>query len=159
MDFGKLMESSQMPDEKPSFNAMDFSTALDFVPPEFLAWLESLSGSGKEDLILVPDREWIYLGQIREVVAGQKQVALRWGRISRKNLKKEIANAPVGGLGLVTVIVCGDFEKAQTVELAAWLTKQARKKDFSFISMTGAATTKEAINNLMNWRPPLIGTA
>jgi hypothetical protein len=37
--------------------------------------------------------------------------------------------------------------------------KQACKKDFNLISMTGPATTKEAINNLMNWRPPTFGTA
>jgi hypothetical protein len=132
---------------------------MDSVPPELLAWLESLSGPGKEDLILIPDREWIYLGQIREVVAEQNQIAMRWGQISRKNLKKDIASAPTGELGLITVIVCGDFERAQTAELTVWLNKQARKKTFSLISMTGPKTTKEAVNNLMNWRPPTFGTA
>jgi hypothetical protein len=138
-------------------NATDFSTALDSVPPEFLARLESLSDPDKEDLILVPDGEWIHIGQIRQTE--QNQIAARRGQISRKNLKKGIANAPMGALGLVTVILCGDFERARTAELTIWLTKQAREKNFSLVSMTGPATTKEAVNNLMNWRPPTFGTA
>jgi hypothetical protein len=77
----RLSGGDVMTNEAVVRNAMDFSTVMDSVPPELLAWLESLSGDGKEDLILIPDREWIYIGQIREVVAGQKQVALRWGRI------------------------------------------------------------------------------
>jgi len=96
-------------------NAMNFSTVMDSIPPELLSRFESLSDPDKPDLIVIPDGAFVYVAEIRNVEsAGQNNVAAMHGRANCAKFKEMIAGTSPGTLGCITVMICGDFEKAQT---------------------------------------------
>jgi hypothetical protein len=75
-------------------------------------------------------------------------VLMRRGMAKVAAFKKVVEVRPADHkLGLAQLIVCSDAADC-AADLACWLNSKSREKNFSFVSMVGPATTREAVASM-----------
>ena len=120
--------------------------------PELIAWFESLTAPGAEDWQIILDGKTAHVTAIHEdrspMGRALVNMALFEGPIEelKRRVKEYPVNQPRGSrpLGCVSVVICrDDFERGNY--FASWLANQARKRNFSVLSISGNASTAEAV--------------
>jgi hypothetical protein len=121
---------------------------LDDCTTQFLAGkMERLTTPDKHDLNLVKFGQRIKVTEIAEMKMdnGKKRVEGRGGETTLHSFEKMIKELPANhNLGMIMGILGTDFIPNGFME---FLTKYAKLKKFSVVSMMGTRTTKEVFDN------------
>jgi hypothetical protein len=117
------------------------------------AVLDPLTTPDSEDWTLICDRGRVHVTAFRQNKAGVWKLS---GIVRESDLKCVIRGLRPGhDLGCVTVIIPVDGKERGALDFLVWVTKQARKKQFSVTSLHGSATTDEAITIAQNYEVAL----
>ena len=120
--------------------------------PELIAWIESLTSPDAEDWQIVLAGKKAHVMALHEdpTPMGRKLVNMALFEVSIDELKRRVKEYPVnqtrGGrpIGCISVVICqDDFERGNY--FANWLANQARKRNFSVLSITARSSTADAV--------------